>query len=175
MRTTAGVAVAVLAVALAVGMLAWGVGLVELPGEDRHDAAVVTLLDGDGTTLATVDARVADSRKERIRGLSDTASLAAGEGMLFVHGDVGERTYVMREMEFPLDIVFVVPCRGDCPAGADGRIAVVHQAPVPPADAEELEPYRGRARWVLEVPRGYAAANGVEVGDYVAIRFVTAE
>jgi uncharacterized membrane protein (UPF0127 family) len=169
MRRTAGAAVAVAAVAVAVCLLAWGLGAVELPGEDRYEAATVTLSDPDGADLATVDAQVADTRKERVRGLSGTASLANGTGMLFVHPRAGNYSYVMRDMAFPLDIVFVAPC-GDCPDGVDGRVTVIHEADVPP-DGEGSPAYAGRGKWVLEVPQGYMADQGVEVGDHVTIRY----
>lgn len=169
MRRTAVMALSGVAVLVAVGFLVWGLGVVELPGEDAHSSAVVTVSDPDGTTLATVDARVADTRKERIRGLSETASLANGSGMLFVHRSAGNHSYVMRDMDFALDIVFVAPCE-DCPAGVDGRVTVVHHADVPPA-GEDSPRYTGYGRWVLEVPQGYADAEGIDAGDHVGIRY----
>ena len=171
MRRTAGAAVGVGAVLAAALALAWGAGLVELPGEDRHEAAVVTVSDPNGTRVATVDARVADTRKERIRGLSGTDRLANGSGMLFVHPRNGTHGYVMRGMAYPLDIVFVAPCE-TCGPGVDGRVTVVRHAPVPPPGASSPT-YEGRGRWVLEVPRGYADARGIDAGDHVRIRYGT--
>jgi uncharacterized membrane protein (UPF0127 family) len=161
--------VAALAVLAAAALLAWGLGAVELPGEDGEERAVVTLSSPDGERLATVDARVADSRRERVRGLSETDSLSNGSGMLFVHPRVGNHSYVMRGMSFPIDIVFVEPCE-DCPAGVAGRVTVVHEAAVPP-EGESSPRYSGRGKWVLEVPRGYAAANDVGPGTHVGIRY----
>jgi uncharacterized membrane protein (UPF0127 family) len=122
------------------------------PGE-----ATVTVVDEDGTALGTVDVRIADTFEERYTGLSDTASLGPDEGMLFVHGDEGERTYVMRDMAFPIDIVFI---------GADRRITAIHHAEV---EEPPLTRYRGRAKWVLEVPYGWTTDHGVTVGDRVRI------
>jgi len=169
MRRTAAVALAGVVVLAGVVGVAWWLGAVELPGEDAHEAAVVVVAAPDGERRATVDARVADSRKERIRGLSETASLSNGSGMLFVHPRTATQTYVMRGMAFPLDIVFVAPCE-DCPAGVDGRVTVVRHADVPP-DGEQSPRYTGRARWVLEVPRGYADATGIGAGDHVTIHY----
>lgn len=169
MRRRAGLVVAAAAVTVAAVGLAWGAGLVEVPGEDVHDRATVTISDPDGTRLATVDARVADSRKERVRGLSETASLANGSGMLFVHPRAGEHAYVMRDMAFPIDVVFVAPCE-DCPAGVDGRVTAVHEADVPPP-GESSPTYEGYGKWVLEVPQGYARANGIGEGAHVSIQY----
>lgn len=170
MRRTVGAAVTVSTILVAVGLLTWGLGAVELPGEDAHDRATVTITDPDGAHLATIDARVADSRKERIRGFSETESLSNGSGMLFVHRRAGAKGYVMRDMAFPIDIVYVAPCESDCPPAVDGRITTIHVADVPPP-GEDSPTYEGRGKWVLEVPKGYTAATGVTTGDHVRIEF----
>ena len=158
-----------LAVAAGVGLVAYDLGLVEYPGEGGHDRATVTLLDESGT-LATVDAEVADTRKERVRGLSEAESLEPGSGMLFVHPREGTHTYVVDEMAFGIDIIFVETCDDACPPEADGRITEIHEAPVP-SDGEDGS-YEGSGKWVLEVPKGYAAENGVQSGDYVQIEYL---
>jgi uncharacterized membrane protein (UPF0127 family) len=128
------------------------------PGDDYRTTAV-DLVDANGTRLATVDVWVADTWEKRYVGLSDTTALDPGQGMLFVHGSEGTRTYVMRKMDFPLDIVFVA---------ADGTITTVHHAPTPEGGSESRE-YSGRAKYVLEVPRGYTNETGVDVGDRVRV------
>jgi uncharacterized membrane protein (UPF0127 family) len=132
----------------------------ELSGLGGPDRTTVTVLDEDGRTLGAVEVRVADTYRERYTGLSDAESLGPDEGMLFVHDEEGEYAYVMRRMDFPLDIVFI---------DADGRITTIHHAPVP----EEIENGNGRfpghGKYVLEVPRGYTNATGVDVGDRVTI------
>ncbi|TYL36882.1 hypothetical protein CV102_20470 [Natronococcus pandeyae] len=142
-----------------VGMFLVQLGVVAAPwSEDRTE---VRVLDGDGEPKAVVEAEVADTPGERHTGLSDHDSLESGEGMLFVHGDEDERTYVMRDMDFGIDIIFV---------GADGEITTIHQAPEPGPDEDGNEQqYRGEAKWVLEVPLGYASETGMEPGDEVEI------
>lgn len=125
----------------------------------QYEHANVTVSDTNGSTLATVDVRVADTDRELYVGLSKTDSLPDGEGMLFVHESTGEHAYVMRDMNFPLDIVF---------AGPNGTITTIHHAAVP-SDSDDLTRYRGRARYVLEVPRGYTNATGIEVGDRIVV------
>jgi len=150
---------AVLFVVLAVAVLVQVGAFDREPGD--YERATVTLRDANGTRLATVDVRIADTRPKRRVGLSDTASLAPGEGMLFVHPESGPHAYVMRDMAFPLDIVFV---------DANGTITTVHHAPTEPGKSGlERTRYRGRGTYVLEVPRGYANATGVDVGDEVEI------
>jgi uncharacterized membrane protein (UPF0127 family) len=131
---------------------------VSTPGSN-YETTTVELIDANGTQLATVDVWVADSFPKRYTGLSDTAALEPGQGMLFIHGSEGDQSYVMRDMAFPLDIVFVA---------ADGTITTIHHAPVHDGSGD-LKQYSGRAKYVLEFPMGYTNRTGVEVGDRVRI------
>ncbi|MCU4741099.1 DUF192 domain-containing protein [Halobacteria archaeon AArc-m2/3/4] len=148
-----------LALALLVGFVLVEASVLPAPWTD--DRAEVRIVGDDGTTKAEIDAEVADTYRERYVGLSDHESLETGEGMLFVHRSEGDRTYVMRDMDFDIDIVFV---------GSDGEITTIHhaRAPEPGEDGEDLQ-YSGRAKWVLEVPGGYANETGLEVGDELVI------
>ncbi|WP_336345329.1 DUF192 domain-containing protein [Halalkalicoccus ordinarius] len=124
-----------------------------------EDRATVTITDGD-EELAVVDSEVADGSRERYTGLSDHESLAEDEGMLFVFENEDERSFVMRDMAFPLDILFI---------DADGRITTIHEAPT--EEGSDLTSYRGEAKWVLEVNYGYADERGIEEGDRVDIEY----
>jgi len=130
---------------------------VSTPGSD-YDTATVVVSDENGTQLATVDAWVADSFPKQYTGLSDTSRLEDGQGMVFVFDGEDERNFVMRDMAFPLDMVFV---------DAEGRITAIHHAPV--ESDGDLTRYSGRAKYVLEVPMGYTNRTGIEVGDRVRI------
>jgi len=134
-----------------------GSATVSTPGSD-YETTTVDLVDENGTRLATVDAWLADSFVKRYTGLSDTSALEPGQGMLFVHDEEGKHAYVMRDMAFPLDMVFVA---------ADGTITTIHHAPV--ESDGDLTEYSGRAKYVLEVPMGYTNRTGVEEGDRVRI------
>jgi hypothetical protein len=158
LATAAFVVVAV----LAVGAVVVGSNPGLLP-TGEYDRTTVTAVDGgSGETLATVQVRVADTQSKRYTGLSDTDSLGENEGMLFVHGREGEYAYVMREMAFPLDIVFV---------DATGTITRIHHAELPPegTSGDDLTRYPGRGKYVLEVPYGYTDDRGIEVGDRLRI------
>jgi len=150
---------------LLVGYLAVATGVLapSLAGYDPatpgdYDHTTVTVRDGEsGATLGRVSAAVADSHATRYVGLSETDGLPDDRGMLFVHGDVAERTYVMRNMSFGLDIVF---------ADADGTITAIHDAPAPgPGEDGADRRYSGEAKYVLELNRGWATDRGVAEGD----------
>ncbi|GGK56055.1 DUF192 domain-containing protein [Haloarcula sebkhae] len=110
--------------------------------------------------LGTVEVRIAQTFNQRYVGLSETESLGPDEGMLFVHDEAGQHTYVMRNMSFPLDIIFI---------DANGTITTIHHAPLPPegTTGSDLTGYEGRGKYVLEVNRGWTNRTGVEVGDRV--------
>ena len=152
-RLRAPAVVLLVLLAVAVGALAYD----DLRDAGDPDRATVTVRDEDGTVLGTVEVRVADTARERYVGLSETASLGPDQGMLFVHESVGNYSYVMRDMAFPIDIVFV---------GPDRTITAIHHAEV---EERPLTRYTGRARWVLEVPSGWTTEHGVAVGDRVDI------
>jgi len=123
-----------------------------------YETTTVEAVDGEtGESLATVEARVADGFIKQYVGLSATDELDEGEGMLFVHDESDERAYVMRDMAFALDIVFISP---------DGTVTTVHEAE---PESPPLTRYRGTGRYVLEVPRGWSERNGVEPGDRIVV------
>ncbi len=127
------------------------------PTNQTYERTEVTIYEED-TLLTTVKVRIADTERLRYIGLSDTETLDADQGMLFVHDEPGRHRYVMRDMAFPIDIVFI---------DRNGTITAIHAAPVPdgPADTH----YAGYGTYVLEVPYGYTNMTGVTVGDRVEI------
>ncbi|MFC6716223.1 DUF192 domain-containing protein [Natrialbaceae archaeon GCM10025810] len=154
-----GVLVALLVAGSTVTLVEFGV--VSAPW--TQDAADVEIVGDDGERKAAVDVEVADTLEERRTGLSDHDSLEEGHGMLFVHDEEGERTYVMREMDFDIDIIFI---------GGDREINSIHHARAPEEDEDGGDiQYSGEAKWVLEVPRGHANETGLEEGDAVEINY----
>lgn len=122
----------------------------------EYNRTTVTAYGEDGTELATVDVRIADTFDKQYTGLSETESLSMGEGMLFVHDAETEHSYVMRNMSFPIDIVFL---------DSNGTVTAIFHAGVEGEDA----PYTATGKYVLEVPRGWANETGVGLGDTVDI------
>jgi len=98
-----------------------------------------------------VAVEVAVTAEERRRGLSGREDLAPSTGMLFVYTDTRPRVFTMEGMLFALDIISL---------DADGLVTglVTRRPGEGPFD---IAP----ARYVLEVPAGWAAAHGVSVGS----------
>jgi uncharacterized membrane protein (UPF0127 family) len=107
-----------------------------------------------------VRADVAETAAARERGLSGRPRLAEGRGMLFVYPDHAVRTYWMKGMRFPIDIVWI----------DEGEVTGIERdAPVPQGGDLPLYSSRGPADHVLEVPAGWAGRHGVVRGARVVI------
>ncbi len=150
---------------LVVVLVLVGTGVISLPipapSQDSYEHATVTIHDENGTQLGRVDARVADTHRKQYTGLSNTSHLPENEGMLFTYDSAQNHTYVMRDMDFPIDIVYV---------GADNRITSIHHAPEPPEGADGNDhQYPGHGQYVLEVNHHWTTERGIEVGDRVQI------
>ena len=80
--------------------------------------------------------------------------------MLFVFPDKEERQFVMRNMNFPLDILFI----------DDDKIINI-AADLPPEGSEPVNVYVSGAavNYVLELPAGFCRENEIVVGDMVKI------
>ncbi len=139
------------------------------PGDDEesvhgdYEHATVSVLDDEtGAELDRVEAAIADTFETRYLGLSATDELPEDRGMLFVHDRSVEHPYVMRNMSFGIDIVFV---------DVDGTITTIHEAPKPgPGEDGNDHEYESETpyRYVLEVNRGWTADRDVEIGDEIS-------
>jgi uncharacterized protein len=154
----------------AAALRAWAVGLVLLAAlgagacgsssankarSPKHVRAVTVHVGG-----AQVRAEVAADAGARRRGLSGREGLAENRGMLFVFPDREPRTYWMKGMRFPLDIVWI----------NRGRVTGIERdAPVPRGELR-LYPSSGPVDRVLEVPAGWAARHGIRAGARVQVR-----
>jgi hypothetical protein len=107
----------------------------------------------------TVVAEVARTADERAEGLKFREELAPGAGMLFVFPDIGTRSFWMQDTYIPLDIAYM---------DASFRIVDIQQMEPLTTDAH---PSTAPAMYALEVPLGWFAEHGIEVGDVPEVVF----
>lgn len=100
----------------------------------------------------SLDVAVADTDALRSFGLQGRASLPDGTGMVFVYDSPRAVTFARKSVPFPIDVVFVGPDR-----------TVTGVAPIDAGHGSAASP--GIVGWVVEVPGGWAARNGVETGS----------
>ncbi|AGB15865.1 hypothetical protein Halru_1251 [Halovivax ruber XH-70] len=128
----------------------------ERPIFPGYETTEVTVSTPNGERLGAVTAAIADTDELRQLGLSDTEFLPDDHGMLFIFDRVADRTFVMREMDFGIDIVY---------ADASGTITQIHHAQAPgPGEDGEKQRYPGRGQYVLEVPLDWTTERDVESG-----------
>jgi hypothetical protein len=97
------------------------------------------------------------------RGLGGRESLPDDRGMLFIFPEPGRHGFWMKDMLFPIDIIWI---------SAEGRVVDIQAAqPEPGVPDPRLRRYgpSGEAKYVLEVRAGLAAEKGVQVGDEARI------
>lgn len=113
-----------------------------------------------------ISLEVADTPRKQEKGLGDRDSLAWHHGMYFEYEQPAFYAFWMKGMRFSIDIVWL----------RDGRIVDL-DANVPfekGGNGPTLRP-SVLADAVLEVPAGYSAANGWQVGDRTVYRRVKAK
>ncbi len=124
--------------------------------EVRAPESVPTHVKEIRTGSTTVSVRIADTPALRERGLSGTQPLSGNDGMLFIFPVDDFHSFWMKDMLYPIDMIWL-----------DAQKRVVHVA----ADAQPAgypsEVFRPstRARYVLEVNAGWASDHGVVIGS----------
>lgn len=128
-----------------------------------YDQATVQfdLADGDRINFTC---EVADTALKRTKGLQDHEPLAMDEGMLFIFDDPRETTFVMHNVDFPLDIIFIA---------GNGTVVNVEEAKVeqPGTSEGDLVRYHsdGEVKWVVEMNMGLCQRYGIGPGTHVKI------
>lgn len=106
----------------------------------------------------TIRVSVADTRETRIQGLSDTPELPTDIGKLFVFETDDAWSIWMKDMQYPLDIIWL-----------DATKQIVHiEENVSPATYPESFSSPIPARYVLEINASATAQYGWTVGDEAA-------
>lgn len=108
-----------------------------------------------------IKAEVASTPARHYQGLSGREAICADCGMLFDFSDYGPKSFVMRNMKFPLDIIFI----------DDGIIRNI-AANLQPEGANPQRIYEsgGAANQVLEVNGGYCEKYNIKPGDKIWIK-----
>ena len=110
---------------------------------------------------ATVDAEAADTPQKQESGLMNRTGLGPNAGMLFLLPHAERQSIWMKNMRFPIDIVFITE---------DLRVLQVYES-VPPCAAEQCPVYvsDAPASYVLEVNAGFCARHDIISGAPVIL------
>ena len=107
----------------------------------------------------SVKVELALTSEEKAQGLSGRSELKDNEGMLFVFSQSGQHTFWMKDMNFPIDIVWI----------NDNKIVGIEKnaLPEPGVELNQLRVYQppGFIDAVLEVNAGFSDKHSLQVGD----------
>lgn len=106
---------------------------------------------------------IADSAQKKEVGLSDKTSMPQDYGMLFQFEKPDYYSFWMRDMKFPIDIIFL----------KDNRIVTIHSSTQPPKSKDDsLAIYKPEepANAVFEINAGLAQKYGFKKGDELKIQ-----
>lgn len=127
------------------------------PSVDSYPAAALQIERSDGEVVPLA-VRVADTVARQTHGLMEVEDLPDGTGMLFVYPEDHQRSFWMKNTLVPLDIAFI---------DEDGQILQI--LTMEPCEADPCPTYVAEATYrdALEVPAGWFARAGIDVGDRV--------
>jgi uncharacterized membrane protein (UPF0127 family) len=116
----------------------------------------------DGTDIELI---LATTDEEKMKGLSERESLAEDSGMLFVFDRKDTFPFWMKNMRFPIDIIWL----------DDGSVVHIAKNAQPPQEGtpdSSLTIYRSDspANYVLELPAGKADEYKIEEGDKLTFK-----
>jgi uncharacterized protein len=106
----------------------------------------------------TYNLEIADTPEEHQKGLSGRKSLPENRGMLFTFDKPDYHSFWMKDMEFPIDIIFV---------NGEKVVTVYGNVPPPASPSEELLLYQSDApaNRVIELNAGEAKKDNIKKGD----------
>lgn len=87
------------------------------------------------------------------KGLGSRENLPQDQGMLFLHESAAKHKYVMRDMKFPLDFIFI---NDDKVVDVAENVSTDYKGTI--AGATDYDK-------VLEVNAGFVAKNNIQLGD----------
>lgn len=139
-------------------LFAWGVVVLTLGLVLFGALAVASRLHGGRTDVSVgssvFSSAVVTSEADQERGLGGTDSLGDRDGMLFVFDTDGPHPIWMKDMNYPIDIVWL----------SASKEVVTVTSDVSPQTYPKLFAAQKPARYVLEIPAGAAARSGITRG-----------
>ena len=104
---------------------------------------------------------IADSPGERGQGLSGRTALPNDRGMLFIFDELGLYPFWMRDMKFPLDIIWL---------DSDYNVVDMVRNAEPSSYPDSFTPEKP-ARYVLETNAGWVDKNNIKIGTTAKLGF----
>lgn len=107
-----------------------------------------------------LEIEIARTPEEQTRGLSGRGSLAENAGMLFVYENSLTPGFWMKEMNFPIDIIWI---------SSDHKVIDITENIAPETFPQVFYPSLP-VQYVLEVNAGWAESHNTKIGDAVTFQ-----
>jgi uncharacterized membrane protein (UPF0127 family) len=105
-----------------------------------------------------IQAEIVSSFAARELGLMFRESLADDRGMLFIFEEEGSHGFWMKNMRFPLDIIWL---------NSNKKIVDIKENIFPCGQSCEILTPKTKAKYVLEVNAGFVQRNKIKIGELV--------
>lgn len=125
----------------------------ELPVDSSSDESILISVGG-----TKIKAELADTPRKRVQGLSGRLLLGDDTGMLFVFEKEDFHGIWMKDMLFPIDIVWI----------DEGMVVIDVKRNTEPESYPDVFKPKDKAKYVLEVNAGFARSHDMEIGDKVS-------
>ncbi len=109
---------------------------------------------------AVLDIEIAHTKEKLEMGLSNRTSIGEKEGMFFVFDVMGQYAFWMKDMRFPLDIVWI---------SDEGRVVYLAENVEPKTYPKKIFKNEAYAKYVLEMKAGTARKYGLYLGTSVGL------
>ena len=127
------------------------ISMIEKPQQSSYTSATLEIRG------KTVRVELADTPEKSRQGLSGHNPLGKGEGMLFIFTSPARYSFWMKDMRFPLDMIWI---------GEDWRGVDITKRALPESYPGHFQP-SFPVQYVLEVSAGFSDANNITIGDAV--------
>lgn len=104
-----------------------------------------------------INIELAQTLNEKTQGLSNRDFLDKNEGMLFVYDVPDFYSFWMKDMKFPIDIIWI---------DKDHKIVDLHKNVLPESYPQRFQP-KNPAQYILEVNAGFCEKHNIQIGDFV--------
>lgn len=133
-------------------LIFFGLVIVLISGYKEPESKFITV---NNTKIRVLTVRTSD---EITRGLGGIDTLPKDTGMLFFMQQKATHGFWMKDMKFPIDIVWI---------DDDRVIDITRDVPVVKIGNLPLYYPKRPVNLVLELPAGYTKANNINIGDYI--------
>jgi uncharacterized membrane protein (UPF0127 family) len=117
----------------------------------RHDTRIKV---GSGSYI---DAEVPESTQQKEVGLGGRSCIGAEQGMLFVFNKQDQYDFWMKNMKFPIDIIWI----------NENKVAIDITSNISPATYPKTFTSKQTARYVLEIQSGKAQQLNISEGTHL--------